>query len=117
MVAYRAMKATKLNAPEEFVDKLLPKDLIELNLWEREAATVLIPNKDGKFRFFIDYRIMIAQTVKISWPLPRVQDVLGSFHGSCYFPYLGLAMAFHQIEIQEKDQHLTSSITPFGLYQ
>ena len=76
VVAYRAMKATKLNDPEEFIDKLLPKDLIDLTHLEREAPTFLIPNKDSKFRFSKDYRIMKAQTLKISWPLPRVQDVL-----------------------------------------
>ena len=115
-VPYRAMKPPKRNPLKEFVNNLLTKDLIEPTHSEWAAPTVLVQKKDGSYRLVIDYRKLNSQTVKTSWPLPRNQDILGSLQGSCYFSNLDLATGFHQMEIEE-DQHLTSFITPFGLYQ
>ena len=116
-VPYRAMNPTKRKALNEFVNNLLTKDLIEPTHSEWAAPTVLVPKKDGSYRLVIDYRKLNSKTVKTSWPLPRIQDILGSLQGSCYFSNLDLATGFHQMEIEEEDQHLTSFITPIGLYQ
>ena len=116
-VPYRGMNPSKRKALKEFVDNLLEKDLIEPTHSEWAAPTVLVPKKDGSYRLVIDYRKLNSQTVKTSWPLPRIQDILGNLEGSCYFSNLDLATGFHQMEIEEEDQHLTSFITPFGLYQ
>ena len=116
-VPYRAMNPTKRKALKEFVNNLLTKYLIEPTLSEWAAPKMLVPQKDGSYRLVIDYRKLNSQTVKTSWPLPRIKDILGSLQGSCYFSNLNLAKGFHQMEIEEEDQHLTSFITPFGLYK
>ena len=110
------MNPTKRKALKEFVNNLLTKDLIEPTHSVWAAPTVLVPKKDGSYRLVIDYRKLNSQTYKTPWPLPRIQYILGSLQGSCYFSNLDLATGFHQMEIEE-DQHLTSFITPFGLYQ
>ena len=116
-VPYRAMNPTKWKALKEFVNNLLTKDFIEPTHSEWAAPTVLVPKKDVSYRLVIDYRKLNSQTVKTSWPLPRIQDILGSLQGSCYFSNRDLATGYRQMEIEEEDQHLTSFITPFGLYQ
>ena len=80
------------------------------------APTGLVPKRDGSYRLVIDYRKLNSQTVKTSWPLPRISDILYNLEGSCFFSSLDLCSGFHQMEIEEY-QHLTSFITPFGLYQ
>ena len=115
-VPYRAINPTKRKALKEFVNNLLTKDLIEPTHSEWAAPTVLVPKKDGSYRLVIDYRKLNSQTVKTSWPLPRIQDILGSLQGCCCFSNLDIATGFHQMETEE-DPHLTSFITPFGLYQ
>ena len=78
---------------------------------------MLVPGKDGCYRLVIDYRKLNSKTFKTSWPLPRIQVILGSLQGSCYFSNLDLATGFHQMKIEEEDQRLASFITPFGFYQ
>ena len=71
--------------------------------------------KYGSYRLAIDYRKLNSQTV-MTWPFStRIQDILGSLQGSCYFLNLDLATGFHQTEIE--DQYFTFFITLFGLHQ
>ena len=116
-VPYRAMNPTKRKDLKSKVEKLKENDLIEPTHSEWAAPTVLVPKRDGSYRLVIDYRKLNAQTVKTSWPLPRISDILSNLEGSCYFSSLDLCSGFHQMEIDEEDRHLTSFITPFGLYQ
>ena len=116
-VPYRSMNPSKRKALKEFVENLQENNLIEPTHSEWAAPTVLVPKKDGSYRLVIDYRKLNAQTVKTSWPLPRISDILASLEGSSFFSSLDLATGFHQMEIEEEDQYLTSFITPFGLFK
>ena len=99
------------------MDNLLSHDLIEPTHSEWASPTVLVPKKDGSFRLVIDCRKLNSQTIETSWPLPRITDTLSSLEGSYLFSSLDLCSGFHQMEILKEDQHLTSFITLFGLYQ
>jgi hypothetical protein len=41
----------------------------------------------------------------VSWPLPRVDDLLNDIAGSQYLSALDLAQAFHQIPIKKEGGH------------
>ena len=116
-VPYRAMNPTKRKELKEKISKLQQKDLIAPTHSEWAAPTILVPKKDGSYRLVVDYRKLNSQTVKTSWPLPRISDILLNLEGSCFFSSLDLCSGFHQMEIEEEDQHLTAFITPFGLYK
>ena len=116
-VPYRSMNPSKRQSLKEHIDNLKAHDLITPTHSEWAAPTVLVPKRDGSYRLVIDYRKLNAQTIKTSWPLPRISDILQNLSGSCFFSSLDLCSGFHQMEIEEEDQHLTSFITPFGLYQ
>ena len=116
-VPYRSMNPSKRKDLKDKITKLQEKDLISPTHSEWAAPTVLVPKRDGSYRLVIDYRKLNAQTVKTSWPLPRISDILNNLEGSIFFSSLDLCSGFHQMEIDEEDRHLTSFITPFGLYQ
>ena len=116
-VPYRSMNPSKRKDLKEKIQNLREKDLITPTHSEWAAPTVLVPKRDGSYRLVIDYRKLNSQTVKTSWPLPRISDILYNLEGSCFFSSLDLCSGFHQMEIEEEYQHLTSFITPFGLYQ
>ena len=88
------MNPSKRKALKEFVENLQENNLIEPTHSEWAAPTVLVPKKDGSYRLVIDYRKLNAQTVKTSWHLPRISDILASLEGSSFFSSLDLATGF-----------------------
>ena len=58
----------------------------------------MVPKKDGKKRFCIDYRKLNGGTVTENWPLPRIEDILDRLSGSKYFTILDQKTGYCQIE-------------------
>jgi len=65
----------------------------------------------------IDYRAVNAITVKDRYPLPPIEDLLNSMHGSCWFTKLDLAAGYHQIRIATADRQKTAFTVKFGFYK
>ena len=116
-VPYRVMNPSKRRDLKEKITKLREMDLIAPTHSEWVAPTVLVPKSYGSCRLVIDYRKLNAQTVKTSWPLQRISDILNNLEESIFFSSSDLCSGFHQMEIEEEDQHLTSFKTAFALYQ
>jgi len=81
------------------------------------SPVILIPKKDGTYRFCIDYRKINAITKKDVYPLPRIEDALDNLGGAKYFSILDLISGFYQIEVDERDREKTAFITADGLYE
>jgi len=56
-------------------------------------------------------------TVKNTYPLPRIDTLLDQLKGHKYFSALDLASGYHQIKLSETAQPKTAFRTPDGLYQ
>ena len=102
-VLYRGMNPSKRRNLKKKITKLREKGLIAPTHSEWAAPTVLVPKRDGSYRLVIDYRKLNAQTVKTSWPLPRISDILNNLEGSVFFSSLDLCSGFHQMEIEKED--------------
>jgi len=53
-----------------------------------ESPVVIVPKKDGKARFCVDYRRLNNITKKDAYPLPRMEDCLDSFGDAQVFKSL-----------------------------
>ena len=73
--------------------------------------------KDGKYRFCVDYRKLNSVTQKDAHPLPRIDDLLDSLHGSVMFSTLDLRSGYWQINIHPDDREKTAFATPDGLWE
>ena len=80
------------------------------------SAIVLVQKKDKTLRLCVDYRRLNLQTVKDSYNLPRISDLLTQLESARYFASLDLLMGYHQIEVAQEDQQKTAFICHMGLF-
>lgn len=102
---------------KEEVEKLLKAGVIEPAVNNPyNSAPVIVEKKNGKLRMCIDYRKLNKATHKDKYPLPRIQDLLDSFHGAKYFSTLDLASGYWQMEIEEASIPYTAFKVERGHY-
>lgn len=81
------------------------------------APTLFVKKKDGSLRLCIDYCAVNRLTIKDSYPIPRIDDVLDRLSNAKIFSKLDLASGYHQIRVAEKDVEKTAFGSRFGLFE
>ena len=84
---------------------------------EWSSPIVIVKKKDGGIRICVDYRALNDVTVKDSFPLPRIADLLQSLHGAQLFSSMDLQKGFHQIEMDLASRSKTAFAVPWGLFE
>jgi len=72
------------------------------------APVVLIVKKDGGTRFCLDYRALNKLTIKDTYPIPRIADILDSLHGIKYMSSFDMAKGYWQLALTEESKELTA---------
>ena len=85
------------------VTTLLEKGIITPSNSPYGAPVLFIPKPDGSLRFCLDYRALNEQTIKIRYPLPRIDDLLDAAKGSKYYSTLDLAAGYYQLPLVEHE--------------
>src|SRR5260221_3329479 len=68
------------------------------------APVFFVKKKDGSLRLIQDYQKLNEITVKNSYPLPLISDVLTCLHGAEFFTILDLCWGFNNVWIKEGDE-------------
>ena len=98
------------------LDVFLEKDLIAPGHSPHSSPAMLVPKKNGKLRFVIDYRQLNKQTVKSSWPIPSIEKIFDTLGGS-YFSTIDMSAGFYQVPMDKDSQDYTAFSTPFGSFK
>jgi hypothetical protein len=77
---------------------------------------VLVKNKNGKWRMCVNYTSLNKACPKVSFRLPRIDQIVDSTAGCELLCFLDAYYGYHQIEMKESDQLATLFITPFGMF-
>jgi len=79
---------------------------------------VLVKRKDGRLRMCTDYRQLNNRTIKDSYALPRIEEILDSLGGMTYFSVLDMKSGYHQVEVDEEHKSRTAfTVGPLGFYE
>jgi len=67
------------------------------------SPIVLVKKKDVSYHFCVDYRQFNKLTVKDSFPIPLVEELLDELSNAQWFIKLDLKVGYHQIRMVESD--------------
>lgn len=105
------------------IDTMLEDGIIENSTSPFNFPVILVPKKGTdsngkkKYRLCVDFRQLNKACVPISYPLPRIEQILDGLGKSRYFTSLDLASGFHQIKVEKEDRHKLAFSMGFGHYQ
>ena len=101
----------------QMIAEMRKQDVIRPSASPWASPVVLVPKKDGKLRFCIDYRRLNAATRKDVYPLPRIDDILDTLGRVKYFTSLDLASGYWQVGLEEESRQKSAFTTHCGLYE
>jgi len=103
------------------VDKILEdmrtQGVIEESQSPWVSPAVMVRKKDGTLRFCVDYRKLNNVTVKDSYSLPIIDDILDQLSGNFWFSTLDLKSGYWQLKVRPKDKEKTAFSIGRGLWQ
>ncbi|WVZ95473.1 hypothetical protein U9M48_041234 [Paspalum notatum var. saurae] len=81
------------------------------------SSPVLLVKKDSTWRFCVDFRHLNAITVKTSYPVPIIEELLDELGQASWFSSLDLTAGYHQILLQSGEGPKTAFQTHSGHYE
>ena len=89
------------------------------------GTPILFSKKDKTLRLCIDYQQLNRATIKIRYPLPRIDDLFDQLRGARVYSKLDFCIGYHQLRVREANipktafrkryGHFDFTMMPFGL--
>ncbi|KAL8567370.1 hypothetical protein ACOMHN_001758 [Nucella lapillus] len=110
-------------APRDFEDcrrhiqGLLDARIIRPSNSPHASPIVLCRKKNFDLRMVCDYRVLNSRTIKDSYSVPKIEDLIVTLSGARFFTSMDLCKAFYHVPMTERASRLSAFITPFGLFE
>nr|XP_022906843.1 uncharacterized protein LOC111418530 [Onthophagus taurus] len=100
------------------LEEMLSMDVIERSDSPWASPILLVPKKEGGYRFCVDYRKVNQMTERDAYLLPRISWTLDRLRDAKYLTSLDIKSAYWQIPMEEGSKKYTAFTIPNrGLYQ
>ena len=81
------------------------------------SPVFLIKKKDGTLRLVQDYRKLNEMTIRNSYPLPLISDLINKLKKAKYFTKLDIRWGYNNVRIKEGDEWKAAFRTNRGLFE
>ena len=105
------------NEVDRQIEEMEKRGVIRKSSSPWSSPILLVPKKDGTYRFCADFRALNNVTETDIFPLPSIRECLDSLGGSTMFSTLDLHSGYWQIKIDPKDRHKTAFTTESGHWE
>jgi hypothetical protein len=96
---------------------MLKSGVITRSNAEWASPVVLVTKKDGSNRFGCDYRNLNSITKDISYPMPVIEEVIATLHGTTWFTSLDCRSSFWQLPLTKSAKDKSTLTTHIGKFK
>ena len=88
---------------EEEVNRQMVKDgIVRPSNSPSVSTVILVKKKDNTTRFVVDYRQLNDLTVKDSYPMPNIREIINKMRGMKHFSKMSMASAYWAVPIRKE---------------
>jgi len=98
------LSRTEKEKVQAFVESQLKKGYIRPSKSPQTLPVLFVPKKDRKRRMVQDYCYMNKRTIKNSYPLPLILELIDSMGTKKVFTKIDLQWGYNNIQIKEGDE-------------
>jgi hypothetical protein len=115
---HRMIPPCMIDEVRSHLQQLLASGVIKRSYSPWSSNIVLARRKDGRLRLCTDFRQRNERTIKDSYALPRVEEILDCLAGSQFFSVLDMKSGYYQVEIEEEHKERTAfTVGPLGFFE
>lgn len=115
---YYPVSPSKQKIIDQELKDMLDQGIVEPSKSSWSSPILLVPKKDGTYRFCVDYRKLNAVTKKDAYPIPYVSAILDRLRDARFLSSLDIKSAYWQVSVKESSREYTAFTVPGrGLYQ
>jgi len=111
------LSRTEKEEVQEFVASQLKKGYIRPSKSPQTSPVLFVPKKDGKRRMVQDYRYVNKGTIKNSYPLPLISELIDSMGTKKVFTKMDLRWGYNNVQIKEGDEWKVAFTTHLGSFE
>jgi hypothetical protein len=102
---------------DAWIDEQLAKGYIRQSKSPQASPFFFVGKKDGDLRPTQDYRYINKWTIRNSYPLPLIPELVDKLKGAKYFTKMDVRKGYNNVLIKEGDQWKAAFKTSRGLYE
>ena len=112
-----SLNPLEMETCKAFVEEHLKMGCILPSKSPQASLFFFVPKKDGTLRPCQDYRYLNSHTIRNTYPLPLIPELINDMKDSTLFTKFDICWGYNNICLREEDQWKATFITPLGLFK